>query len=68
MCTSITLMVPVIFLLFPIPIPLRGLGTTCFSPYCDKDLAIICLRLAACLTLTLVETGLAANDFKRSRD
>jgi hypothetical protein len=28
-------------LLFPIHIPLSGVGTTCFSSYCHKDSAII---------------------------
>jgi hypothetical protein len=31
----------ILLLLFPPLIPLSGVGTTCFSSYCDKDSAII---------------------------
>jgi hypothetical protein len=47
-------------------IPLSGVGT-CFSSCCDKDSATF-LRPAACLTSTLLETGVDANDCKCSRD
>jgi hypothetical protein len=51
---------------FPFP-TLSWVGTTCFSSYYDKDSAIF-LRPAACLTSTLLENGVGANDCKCSRD
>jgi hypothetical protein len=47
----------------PTIIPLSGVGTTCF----DKDSAII-LRSVACLTSSLLETGMGANDCTCNRD
>jgi hypothetical protein len=57
------------YFLFPTLIPLSGtvVGTTCFSSCCDKDSAII-FTPAACLTSTLLETGMGARDCKCSRD
>jgi hypothetical protein len=47
-------------------IPLSEVGATYFSPCCDKDLVII--FTTDHLTLTLLETGVGANDCKCSRD
>jgi hypothetical protein len=54
--------------LSPTLIPLSGVSATCFSSCCDKDSAIIFLRPAACLTSTLLETGVGANDCKCNWD
>jgi hypothetical protein len=45
-----------LFLFLPTLIPLSGVGTTCFSLYCNKDSAIIFMT-SACLTSTLLENG-----------
>jgi hypothetical protein len=49
----------------PTLIPLSGVGTTCFSSCCDKDSEII---FTTCLTSTVLETGVGANDCKCNRD
>jgi hypothetical protein len=48
-----------VLLLSPTPILLSGIGRTCFSSCCDKDSAII--FTAACLTSSLLKTGVGAN-------
>jgi hypothetical protein len=53
--------------LFPILIPLSGVGTTCFHHIVTK-IRYLFLRPAACLSSTLLETGMDANDCKCSRD
>jgi hypothetical protein len=54
-------------LLLPTLIPLSGVGTTCFYFVVIKILHLF-LRPAACLTSTLLETGVHANDSKCSQD
>jgi hypothetical protein len=54
-------------LLFPTLIPLSGVGTTSFHHVVIK-IRHLFLRMAACLTSTLLETGVDANDCKCSRD
>jgi hypothetical protein len=48
-------------------IPLSGVGTTCIHHVVIKIRSLF-LRPAACLTSTLLETGVDANDCKYSRD
>jgi hypothetical protein len=50
----------------PTLIPLSGVGTTCF--YVVIKIRQLFLRPAACLALTLLETGVGANDCKCNRD
>jgi hypothetical protein len=54
-------------LLLPILIPQSGVGTTCFYHVVIK-IRHLFLRPAACLTSTLLETGVDANDCKYSRE
>jgi hypothetical protein len=50
-----------LLLLLPTLIPLSGVGTTCFHHVVIK-IRHLFLRLATCLTSTLLETGVDAND------
>jgi hypothetical protein len=50
---------------FPYPY-LSGVGTTCFSSYCDKDSAII-FTTGRLLDINILETEVGANDCKCSR-
>jgi hypothetical protein len=63
----ISLSLQALNLLLPTLIPLSGVGTTCFHRVVIK-IRHLYLRPAACLTSTLLETGLDANDCKCSRD
>jgi hypothetical protein len=54
-------------LLLPTLIPLSGVGTICFYHVLIKIRHLL-LRPAACLTSTLLETAVDANDCKCSRD
>jgi hypothetical protein len=58
---------PARLLLRPTLIPLSGVGTTCFH-YVVIKIRHLFLRPAACLTSTLLETGVGANDCKCGRD
>jgi hypothetical protein len=59
---------PYLLLLLPSTlIPLSGVGTTCFHHVVIK-IRHLFLRPAACLTSTLLEAGVDANDCKCSRD
>jgi hypothetical protein len=53
--------------LLPSSIPLSGVGTTCFHHVVIKIRQLF-LRPTACLTSTLLETGVDTNDCKYSRD
>jgi hypothetical protein len=55
------------FFLFPTLNPLSGVGTTCFHHVVIK-IRHLFLQPATCLTSTLLETGVGANDCKCSRD
>jgi hypothetical protein len=57
----------VCILLLPTLIPLSRVGTTCFHHVVIK-IRYLFLRPAACMTSTLLETGVGANDCKCSRD
>jgi hypothetical protein len=54
-------------LLLPPLIPPSGIGTTCFHHVVIKIRRLF-LRPTACLTSTLLETGVDANDCKCNRD
>jgi hypothetical protein len=55
------------FPLLPTLIPLSGVGTTCFYHVVIKIRQLF-VRPAACLTSTLLETGVGANDCKSTEE
>jgi hypothetical protein len=59
--------IKLILLLLPTLIPQSGVGTTCFHHIAIK-IRHLFLRPTACLTSTLLETGVDANNCKCSRD
>jgi hypothetical protein len=65
--TIITLRVSSFPYPYPYPLSLSGVSTTCFH-YVVIKFRQLFLRPAACLTSTLLETGVDTNDCKCSQD